>query len=98
MDIKVKFNNYAIEQITNVKRNTDSIFANITAVVWGGYLGYCFAQQIEPAYTFEQVSDWVDEGDEGAIEAIAKQFESSKQYQKLISGDQQKKSTNNPIQ
>jgi hypothetical protein len=82
--LKVKFNNYAIEQLTAVKGAGGGFYGFTTAIVWGGYLGYCFAQQIDPVLTFEEITDWVDEGHTEELNQIAADFRASKSYEKMI--------------
>jgi hypothetical protein len=84
VELGIKFNNYAIEQLTAVKGNTGGYYGFVTAIVWGGYLGHCFDKQIEPELSFGEVSDWVDEATPEQLNPIAEQFRSSKSYEKMM--------------
>ena len=94
----VKFNNYAMEQLSQVKGFTDNTFGFSAAMVWGGYCGWAFAKQLERELTFENISDWVEEeATAEQIDDIAKVFMESKNYEKLIKNlPEQKKSE--PVQ
>lgn len=59
-DVGLKFNNYAIEQLSKVKGSGNSYYAFIATLVWCGHLGYTFAKQVESVVDFEAVTEWVD--------------------------------------
>jgi hypothetical protein len=84
----LKFNMYAVERFEEIK-GTSGTVRNFTAVIWAGLLGNCFAKQIEPEFTFEQVCDFVEElilsGDPGEIlSRVMEVFNTSHVMQKLI--------------
>lgn len=70
-----KFNRYCVEQVPFIKGNM-SITNNVTAIIYCGMLGNCYAKQIEPVMTFEEMSDWIDEqAIKGEIEVIKMIFD-----------------------
>lgn len=86
--IGIKFNNYAIEQLSTVKNSGNSYYAFLTTLIWCAYLGHCFVKQSEPELDFEAISDWVDSSinDENIAEQIRKIFELYQQspaYQRM---------------
>lgn len=95
--IGVKFNNYAIEQLPTIKKSDKSYYAFLSTLIWCGYLGWCYAKQLDEDLTFEDVSDWVDSSinDENIAEQIRQVFElytQSPAYQRM-----QKKSELNGV-
>lgn len=58
-ELALKFNNYGIEQLYKVYRE-GSLLSFVYAIVWGGYLGNCYAKQTEPELTFDQIIDMID--------------------------------------
>ena len=85
----VKFNNYAIEQLANVKGTNRSLYANATAMVWVGYLGWCYVRQIDEELTFEEVSDFVDQANADEqlapkLVEIIGEYKKSQAYLKLM--------------
>ncbi len=59
--------------------------------VYGGLIANCYAKQVDPDFTYEQVCDWVDElnlTDKGiAVMATIKEaFEASQYFIKIIEG------------
>jgi hypothetical protein len=86
--IGLKFNMYAFEQYETIKGKAGNI-KNFTTVIWIGYLGNCYAKQIEPDLTFEQISDWVDESmannEQEQLTRISEVFLNSQVLKGLIS-------------
>lgn len=85
----VKYNMYAQEQYSSIKGTGKAMIANIMALMWIGYLGWCYVKQIEPEFTFEEVSDFVESADENpeVIKLIAyctDAYKESKLYERLI--------------
>jgi hypothetical protein len=56
----LKFNMYAFEQLQVIKGKEGGI-RDTTALVWAGMLGNAYVKQTEPAFSFEQVSDWLED-------------------------------------
>lgn len=86
--VGLKFNRYAIEQGLLVKGSA-SLYKELISQVWGGILGYAFAKQLEPAVSFEQVCDWIEEQDltgdpDKQIEKITEAFQTSLFYKTTV--------------
>lgn len=57
---ELKFNQYA-HIIIQEKIDHDHPTASInTALIFGGLKGNCYAKSIEPDFTFEDISDWIE--------------------------------------
>lgn len=83
-----KFNQLALEIIRS-KSNPASDIQNVYALFYGGLRGNSFVKEEEPDYSFEQVTDWVDElylrpeaGE--VIKSVSDVFTSTQMYQALI--------------
>jgi hypothetical protein len=81
--VGVMFNKYGVEQAGKVKGNI-SLYKNIVAQVWGGILGYAFAEQVDPPVKFGEVVEWIDElnlsDDSGEFKKVNDAFLSSRVY------------------
>lgn len=73
-------------------KNLESEAFNSTSLYWAVYAGLlanCRAKQIDPDFTFEQVTDWVDaqyttEAGKLLLEEIRVQFEASQYYIDMV--------------
>lgn len=88
-ELKVKFNYYAIEQFAGVKGEAGSNVAYTVKLLWGGYQGYCFAENKEPEITYAEILDWLDDNLDNAenlkeVAVIKDEFLKSKAFEKLI--------------
>jgi hypothetical protein len=84
----LKFNMYAIEQFETIKGRNGNI-KNFTTIIYAGILGNAYVKQVEPQFTFEEVSDWVEElvlnGDtEGELNRVSEIFTNSQVLRTLI--------------
>lgn len=84
----LKFNMYAVEQFEHVKGRNGNV-KNFTTIIYAGILGNAYVKQTEPQFSFEEVSDWVEEtvlaGDpEGELNRVSEVFTNSKVLQTLI--------------
>src|SRR5262245_34506481 len=88
----LKFNMYAVEQLQKQGNDSVSGVRNITELVWAGLCGNAYAKRKEPADTYEEVTEWIDENwtieYEGSIfEEITRVFTESKIYHRLTNRD-----------
>jgi hypothetical protein len=84
----LKFNMYAIEQFETIKGRNGNI-KNFTTIIYAGILGNAYVKQIEPQFTFEEVSDWVEylvlNGDPGGeLNRVSEIFTNSQVLRTLI--------------
>jgi hypothetical protein len=85
-----KFNNYAITYIfPRIKSPIDFPVGNVLRLMWSAYSGYCYAKQIEPDVTFEEMGDWLEENMSkqefySYFEQLNNDFKESKAYKDLI--------------
>src|SRR3954467_9280312 len=84
----LKFNMYAIEQFETIKGRNGNI-KNFTTIIYAGILGNAYVKQIEPQFTFEEVSDWVEDlvlnGDtDGELNRVSEIFTNSQVLKTLI--------------
>ena len=57
----LKFNMRALETLSEVKLAGDFGLSSIAVVVYAGLIGWHYVKQIKPDFTFEDVSEWVEE-------------------------------------
>lgn len=78
----LKFNMRAIETFSEIKNGGNGTLSAAASMIYSGLTGYCYAKQIEPDFTFEDVNDWVEElmyeGKEDVISKIDKCLAESK--------------------
>ncbi len=99
--VGIKFNNYAFEQLIQLKGLDKTAFGFVYGLVYAGYEGWRFVRQNlpgyeEPALSFENIVDWVDESvnDESiaaSIRDITAEYQKSQLYLKTIKNAREEK-------
>lgn len=78
----LKFNMRAIETFSEIKNGGNGTLSAAASMIYSGLIGYYYAKQVEPDFTFEDVNDWVEEliydGKEEIISKIDKCFGESR--------------------
>ena len=92
--VGVKFNNYAIEQLTTLKNLGQSQWGFLYGLTYAGYQGWKIIRENQPGFedpgiTFEDVVEWVDSSatDTEVAREVANVFnayQDSQAYKRLI--------------
>lgn len=88
----LKFNQLSLEEYTkHVRQGTASA---IYATFFAGLMGNCYVKNEEPDFTFETVTDWVDEiyakGGQKDIEKVCDIWAETFVYQEWLKGFQER--------
>jgi hypothetical protein len=90
----LKFNMRALETLSEVKLAGDIGLSSAAVIVYAGLIGWHYAKQTQPDFTFEDVSEWVEDimlsEDRGVIADVNECFESSRAF-KFIQENAKKK-------
>ena len=79
----LKFNQLALEVYNENIDYERPMASAVYATFYAGLLGNCYVKKVEPDFTFEQVTDWVDEiftVDKKEIEKVCKVWEETNVY------------------
>lgn len=60
-DRGLKFNQVSLEIFSKSLKVDTPAASAIYATFYAGLMGFCYVKQEEPDFTFEQVTDWVDD-------------------------------------
>lgn len=92
----LKFNMRALETLSEVKLAGDLGLSSVAVVVYAGLIGWHYVKQVKPDFTFEDVSEWVEEitlsGDTQILSDINDCFSNSRAF-KFIEEEAKKKVT-----
>jgi hypothetical protein len=90
----LKFNMRALEVLSEAKCAGDFGISSVSIVVYAGLIGWHYAKQMDPDFTFEEVSDWVEEltmsEDAKVLSGVNECFENSRAF-KYVSENAKKK-------
>jgi hypothetical protein len=80
----LKFNMRAIETFAEIKNNSQGSISSSVTLIYAGLMGWHYAKQVEPDFSFEDVTDWVEElifsGQTESIAAADKCFSDSRAF------------------
>lgn len=92
----LKFNMRALETLSEIKLAGDIGLSSAAVIVHAGLIGWHYAKQTQPDFTFEDVSEWVEDimlsEDRGIISDVNECFEGSRAF-KFIQENAKKKET-----
>ena len=57
----LKFNMRAVEAFGEIKNAGTSVVSSSVNLIYAGLVGACYVKQEEPDFTFEDVSEWVED-------------------------------------
>lgn len=90
----LKFNMRALEVLSEMKCTGDVGITSAGVVIYAGLMGWHYAKQAAPDFTFEDVSEWTEDmlmaGDVVTLNAINECFENSRAF-KFVNENAKKK-------
>lgn len=83
----LKFNMRAVEAFGEIKAAGGAGITASTGMIYAGLIGHCYEQQVEPDFSFSDVSGWIEDmyfsGNTEALEKADKCFSESRAFEFL---------------
>lgn len=80
----LKFNQLSLEVYTKNVNYEQPNASAIYATFYAGLIGNCYVKKEEPDFTFEQVTDWVDEVGKNDIEKVCNLWAETNIYKEWL--------------